>query len=307
MTGYSCKKYFEKRAGAWVADAYGEGGYNYPLARERARIVLRCTAALRRRRLKILDLGCGGGDVAFLLAAQGHMVVGVDRSRAMLKIARGRRLSLPKKVRDRTSFVEGSVGELPFEEKFDVIIAMGLIGYLKNDTVLFAEAKRLLKPRGHLLLSCRNRLFNMSSLTFRTKKEIKVGNAIHLINEIQDLYKRVPAKEANAFIRRFKQVAKQLPARASYAQSLLPPSKHPAAAFEPRQQTPLGLKKTAAKAGFAHLAYFGVNPHLIDPNVNRLLPPRVFYLLSSPLEALEHLPVGLVWSSVFVGVFRKRK
>ena len=37
-----------------------------------------------------------------------------------------------------------------------------------------------------------------------------------------------------------------------------------------------------------------------------LLPPNIFNEFSGCLEALEHLSVSLIWSSVFIGVFKKR-
>ena len=45
----------------------------------------------------------------------------------------------------------------------------------------------------------------------------------------------------------------------------------------------------------------------IDPNINKLLPPKVFNQISSCLNVLEDLPVSLTWSSVFIGAFKLKE
>jgi len=89
------KKYFELHARQWIADSYRDDGYNYPVAFHRARIVSKFVSGLDRSKLKIIDLGCGGGDVTFNLARDGHEVLGIDRSREMINLARARRASCP--------------------------------------------------------------------------------------------------------------------------------------------------------------------------------------------------------------------
>ncbi|MFH1791702.1 MAG: hypothetical protein ABH885_06960, partial [Candidatus Omnitrophota bacterium] len=76
--------------------------------------------------------------------------------------------------------------------------------------------------------------------------------------------------------------------------------------IERRQHTPQGLKTIAGRHGFAHEAFYGVHPHIIAPPLNKLLPPKLYNTISKSLEALEHLPVSLTWSSQFIGVFRKK-
>ena len=47
------------------------------------------------------------------------------------------------------------------------------------------------------------------------------------------------------------------------------------------------LKLNAKKFGFKLNSLHGVHPHLIDPNLNKLLPPQVFNKLSDCLKPLE--------------------
>ena len=191
------------------------------------------------------------------------------------------------------------------------MVSMGVIGYLDDDDVLFRAARRLLKPGGVFILSCRNRLFNMNSLSFRTMNEIESGGAPALLEEISELYQPIPVEDSAAMVERLKKISDGLSGRpldnetgqAGAGKDKSGPRSKPA--LEARQHTPRGIEKAAGKNAMTCRAFYGVHPHLIDPNVVGLLPPGVFNELSSCLESLEHLPVSLVWSSVFIGVLEK--
>ena len=310
MTGV--KQYFDDNAKQWLLDGYNDDGYNYPTAAHRVRIVADYIANLKRRNLRILDVACGGGNLAFRLASDEHSVTGIDQSQNMIDLAEARRNTLPKKARDNTTFLRHAVGrKTNFSKQFDVVTAMGFIGYLPNDKMLFDIAHSLLKPNGYFIVSARNRLFNMQSISQRTEKEIKKGEAANLIKELHGLYENIPEEDVDTFIRHFKKIAKRLPESMSSNQKTAASPSAKYASYvsrlnsEPRQSTPEGLKKTATQCGFKHITYYGIHPHLIDPNVNKMLPPQLFNQISGCLEAFEHLPISLAWSSVILGVFQK--
>lgn len=308
------KKYFEDNAERWIVGGYGDDGYNYPTALHRVRIVSKFIAGLNKKGLKIIDLGCGGGDLTFQLAQDGNAVLGIDQSQKMIEIAESRRKKLPKKIQERVQFSLREIDEkMNPSKKFDITVAMGLIGYLPNDKILFKIANNLLKPGGYFLVSCRNRLFNMISIGKNTEKEIKNKEALKLIKELKELYVQIPSEDANKFIRNFKKIAVDLPEKMSFGKksTLFISEKYSSCVSvlnsESRQTTPEQLKKTALKCGFKHKMYYGVHPHLIDPNLNKMLPPQLFNKISGCLETFEHLPISLAWSSVFIGTFQKNK
>ena len=94
----------------------------------------------------ILDLGCGTGNHAMLMARHGYDVVGVDRSPAMLTAARA-------KVSDQhcsgsTRFAEGDVRTARLGERFDAAIAMfAVMSYQLTDEDIRAALKT---ARAHL-------------------------------------------------------------------------------------------------------------------------------------------------------------
>ena len=85
------------------------------------------------RKLRILDLGCGTGNHAILLAQRGHAVTGVDTSEAMLAQAREKAASAG--VSKQTSFRYGDVRTVQLAAGgFDAAVMMfAVLGYQQSD------------------------------------------------------------------------------------------------------------------------------------------------------------------------------
>jgi demethylmenaquinone methyltransferase / 2-methoxy-6-polyprenyl-1,4-benzoquinol methylase len=97
-----------------------------------------------------LDVCCGTGDIAFLLAAHGAEVTGLDFSEPMLAIARARTQNSKLKTQN---FLQGDALALPFPDaSFDIVtIGYGLRNLASWETGL-REMTRVLKPGGRLLV-----------------------------------------------------------------------------------------------------------------------------------------------------------
>ncbi len=95
---------------------------------------------------RILDVGCGTGRLtAEIAATPGIVVVGLDRSSAMLAEARkGHRLRL----------VQGDGTALPFEETFDAVFSAATFHWIFDHDGLFASIHDALKPGGRLVAQC---------------------------------------------------------------------------------------------------------------------------------------------------------
>jgi len=104
---------------------------------------------LHKGRLKILDVGCGTGEISLLLAEMGHQVTGVDLSDKMLSVAR----SKGKASRIRARFVRGDAESLNFEEEsFDAVINRHLLWTLPHPDSALKEWKRVLTNRGQVII-----------------------------------------------------------------------------------------------------------------------------------------------------------
>jgi SAM-dependent methyltransferase len=98
----------------------------------------------------VLDLGCGTGRHAILLAKRGLDVTGVDRSEPMLAHARER--AAAQNAPGRTDFVRSDLRELDLGRQYDAALMMfNVVGYLcTNDDVLaaFRRTRRNLRDGG---------------------------------------------------------------------------------------------------------------------------------------------------------------
>src|SRR5438309_10218919 len=75
----------------------------------------------QRRVRTVVDIGCGTGGHALLLAGRGYDVTGVDRSPKMLRSARAKAASVP--LNGRIRFEEGDLRTLALERTFDAAVA----------------------------------------------------------------------------------------------------------------------------------------------------------------------------------------
>lgn len=116
------------------------------------RRAIRDTLALRAGE-RVLDIGSGPGflstEMAALVGPEGA-VVGTDVSEAMLAIAARREADDGAASVD---FVIAEANALPFpDESFDAVVSTQVYEYVPDMPAALAEAARVLRPRGRLLV-----------------------------------------------------------------------------------------------------------------------------------------------------------
>ncbi|MGL5807353.1 MAG: class I SAM-dependent DNA methyltransferase, partial [Xenococcaceae cyanobacterium] len=106
----------------------------------------------------ILELGCGTGIHATLLAELGYEVYGVDLSEGMLEQAQQNLNSLSPELSSRLQFSQGDVRNVRVDRTFDVAISLfHVISYQTSNKDLedaIITAKTHLKPGGIFLFDC---------------------------------------------------------------------------------------------------------------------------------------------------------
>lgn len=99
---------------------------------------------------QVLDVGCGGGQYLEKLIKRKAYVTGVDYSEKMIELAR-------RFLKDRGYkgyfLIKADVSNLPFEKnRFDLVVATGLLEYLIEPSVAMKEISRVMKPNAFCLI-----------------------------------------------------------------------------------------------------------------------------------------------------------
>jgi ubiquinone/menaquinone biosynthesis C-methylase UbiE len=98
----------------------------------------------------VLDLGCGTGELASVLAAAGMRVTGCDISPEMLRRAAAA-TAVPADPASPVDWVQLNPGwrRLPFEgETFHAVVASSVLEYVDEPTAVLRECHRVLRQRG---------------------------------------------------------------------------------------------------------------------------------------------------------------
>lgn len=98
---------------------------------------------------KVLDAGCGTGELAYLIAKEGaEHVLGVDYSEIAIKEAK-EKYNLPN-----LNFLKKDIGEI--DGKFDIIVSLGTLEHLDDPIAALEKLKSLLAEDGSLIITCPN-------------------------------------------------------------------------------------------------------------------------------------------------------
>lgn len=93
----------------------------------------------------VLDAGCGSGLFSSMVIKSGAQLIGVDAASGLLELARRRN--------PENNFLEEDLEALPFADKtFDIVAGFNSFQYAGSFEKALAEATRVLKPGGKLVL-----------------------------------------------------------------------------------------------------------------------------------------------------------
>ena len=165
----------------------------------------------------LVDLGCGTGEYSKLMTNLGLEVIGVDKSKHMLNIARKK-----YKKNKKLKFVHSDIKNLNIKKKFDIVSALfHILSYQtqnKNIKNFFEVSQKLLKKKGILIFDFwfKDGVFNLREpLKFRNveNKNFKVyritkPKLIKKLDQIHDVHEMIVINKKNKKVKTFKEIHK---------------------------------------------------------------------------------------------------
>tara|TARA_B100002052_G_scaffold40339_1_gene32496 strand:- start:8111 stop:8836 length:726 start_codon:yes stop_codon:yes gene_type:complete len=126
-------------------------------------IIEKCTSHFKVKRdqkeplskLKILDIGCGGGLISEPLSRLGAKVTGIDASIKNIKVAKIHAKKSDLKIR----YIATSPEQKLIKEKFDVVLSLEVVEHVKNLDLFFKSSSSLLRENGIMFVATLNRTF----------------------------------------------------------------------------------------------------------------------------------------------------
>ena len=99
---------------------------------------------------RLLDIGTGTGRMAEIFAERAEHIVALDKSLAMLRVARAKLQNLPAQ---RVELVQGDFGSLPFAAaSFDTVLFHQVLHFAQAPRAALAEAARVTSVGGRIAI-----------------------------------------------------------------------------------------------------------------------------------------------------------
>lgn len=112
--------------------------------------IVKRTEFQNKKNIKILDIGCGRGNISLPLASIGYQVLGIDLNKESIE-----EINKNNKFTNAEFRVQNAT-TLSTDEKYDFIIASEVIEHIEEPENLLISLKKILKEKGFLILTVPN-------------------------------------------------------------------------------------------------------------------------------------------------------
>tara|TARA_B100001250_G_scaffold409689_1_gene434557 strand:- start:756 stop:1484 length:729 start_codon:yes stop_codon:yes gene_type:complete len=103
-------------------------------------------------KLKILDIGCGGGLLSEPMSRLGAKVIGIDASKENIKVAKHHL----KKSKLDIKYFNASPENFNIGKKFDVVLNMEIVEHVEDVNIFIKQSSKFLKKKGIMFVATLN-------------------------------------------------------------------------------------------------------------------------------------------------------
>ncbi|MDP3800430.1 MAG: class I SAM-dependent methyltransferase [bacterium] len=149
---------------------------------------------------KILDIGCGTGDLVIKLAKKGFQSTGLDISNIALEKAKNK--ALEEKVESLTNFIEFDIDSFDLKtipnSPFDLITCKLVFAFIKDKPSFLKNIKNILTKNGHFVLITPVLYPNVEYSEHLKKISVDKQKTLDLLNQVfskVEIFKESPIKD----------------------------------------------------------------------------------------------------------------
>ena len=289
------KKVFEDHANTWFKKATKNEKNAVNMIKQRNYFVEKIAKKALKKGDKILDVGCGTGDLVLSLQRSKFDAYGIDFAKSMIKKAASRASKLGL---DKEKFSAVSFFDYKTDLRFKMISANGFIEYISENELkkFLHDSYNILEKKGFLIFSSRNRLFNVFSNNEYTNSEIKMSNISELIKEC--IIFNESKNFQNVLEKKFKsKIHSNLKVHGRKGSDISVDTRY--------QYTPFQIIELMKKNGFTPIQIHPIHIHVFPINT-RHNPPNVHDYVSNLIQNQKNIPIQFITqSSSFMIVARK--
>ena len=281
------REFFEKFSKQWSKNAKEDYSDFVNTIKIRNDYVEKICKKFVKKNSKILDVGCGTGDLVIKLSKKGFDSEGVDFASSMIDVAKK---DAKKHKISEEKFSNKSFFEYTPKNKLDLISANGFIEYISEKELeeFINKSYNFLNKEGYLVFESRNRLFNCFSFNQYTEGEIE-------INEISNLLRECILFNESDNLNKLLEEKFQSNIKNNLHKHEITNSKYATIKVDTRYQyTPMQLISILKKTGFEILDIYPVHVHAISTGSKEILPKvhtsLSYYLLEQNQISLKLIP-----------------
>lgn len=138
------------------------------------RILIPCLDTYVTEGDRVLDAGCGEGNLSMYIAKRGAFVFGVDKYTRYVDECK--RKSINSALNHKTSFLRADIVKNKIKGTFDLVTCFEVLEHIKNYMMAIRNLTNLMKPNGILIISTPSKNAPLFRLGLTRKKDKQVGH-----------------------------------------------------------------------------------------------------------------------------------